>query len=56
MIKNIIFVYVGGCMISVLIDYGVFVIIINKEFFKKNLLCQLLVVFFSFLVSKRGKW
>lgn len=54
MIKNNIFVWVGGCYISVLIDFGVLVIIINKDFFSENLVCLKLVVFFYFLVCKRG--
>lgn len=57
MIKNKIFVYVGGCMISVLIDFGVFVIIINKEFFKKiyYVSYQLFFLVFQLVKGVSGK-
>lgn len=35
MIKNIVFIYIGGCNISVLVDLGVFVLIINRDFLGK---------------------
>lgn len=57
MIKNIIFVYVGGRTISVLIDFGVFVIIINKEFFKKiyYVSYQLFFLVFQLVKGVSGK-
>lgn len=35
MIKNIVFIQIDGCNISVLVDLGVFVLIINRDFLGK---------------------